>query len=43
LHKILHAEIENILKLEELAKHHKDPFDRVIIAWALAEPKTYNI
>ncbi|MCC2624893.1 MAG: hypothetical protein K0R14_766 [Burkholderiales bacterium] len=34
----LPIEIEHILKLEELPNHHKDPFDRILIAQALAEP-----
>lgn len=34
----LPIEIEHIFKLEELEYHHKDPFDRIMIAQALAEP-----
>lgn len=34
----LSIEISHILKLEELPSHHKDPFDRIIIAQTLAEP-----
>jgi|SRR6185437_7785011 len=34
----LPIEIEHIIKLEELANHHKDPFDRILVAQALAEP-----
>ncbi|HLX52673.1 MAG TPA: type II toxin-antitoxin system VapC family toxin [Aquella sp.] len=34
----LPIEIEHIIKLEELPNHHKDPFDRILIAQALAEP-----
>jgi len=34
----LSIEMEHIFKLEELENHHKDPFDRIMIAQALAEP-----
>ena len=34
----LPIEVEHIFKLEELENHHKGPFDRMMIAQALAEP-----
>ena len=34
----LPIEMEHIFKLEELENYHKDPFDRIMIAQALAEP-----
>ncbi len=34
----LPIEIDHILKLEELPNHHKDPFDRILVAQALSEP-----
>jgi PIN domain nuclease of toxin-antitoxin system len=34
---ILPAEMEHVLKLDELPSHHKDPFDRLLIAQALVE------
>ena len=34
----LSISIEHVLKLEELENHHKDPFDRILVAQALAEP-----
>lgn len=34
----LPIKIEHILSLETLSNHHKDPFDRILIAQALTEP-----
>jgi len=34
----LSIKIEHVIKLEELENHHKDPFDRILISQALAEP-----
>ncbi len=34
----LSISIDHVLKLEDLANHHKDPFDRILVAQALAEP-----
>lgn len=34
---ILSIELKHLLQLQQLAAHHKDPFDRLIIAQALAE------
>lgn len=34
----LSIEIDHIIKLESLENHHKDPFDRILIAQALSEP-----
>ena len=34
----LSVEVEHVLKLDELANHHEDPFDRILVAQALAEP-----
>ena len=34
----LPIEMVHIFKLEELENYHKDPFDRIMIAQALAEP-----
>ncbi|MDO5686308.1 MAG: type II toxin-antitoxin system VapC family toxin [Neisseria sp.] len=35
---ILSVEPEHIMTLEELADHHADPFDRLLVAQALSEP-----
>ena len=34
----LPVKIEHILNLETLPNHHKDPFDRILIAQSLSEP-----
>ena len=34
----LSIKIEHILSLETLPNHHKDPFDRMLVAQALSEP-----
>jgi len=36
----LPIEVSHILKLDELPFHHKDPFDRLLIAQALQEKVT---
>jgi PIN domain nuclease of toxin-antitoxin system len=37
---ILPIEVEHILKIQTLEFHHKDPFDRIIIAQSLIEGTT---
>lgn len=34
---ILPVQLEHILRLDDLASHHKDPFDRILIAQASVE------
>jgi PIN domain nuclease of toxin-antitoxin system len=34
---VVPVELEHVLRLDSLPSHHKDPFDRLIIAQALAE------
>lgn len=35
--KVLSAELEHVLALDALPAHHKDPFDRLLIAQAIVE------
>lgn len=35
---ILPIEPEHVVGVEELPRHHQDPFDRLLVAQALAEP-----
>ena len=37
---ILPVEVSHLKKLQSLAYHHKDPFDRLLISQALAESLT---
>jgi PIN domain nuclease of toxin-antitoxin system len=37
-YRLLPIEAEHVLALESLASHHQDPFDRLLVAQALAEP-----
>src|SRR6266404_3421143 len=37
---LLNITIEDVFKLHELPLHHKDPFDRILIAQAMAEKCT---
>lgn len=37
-YRILRVEPEHAAAVEELANHHQDPFDRLLIAQALIEP-----
>jgi PIN domain protein len=37
-YRILPVQAEHTLMVETLPHHHKDPFDRILIAQALAEP-----
>lgn len=37
-YQFLSVEPEHAAMVEELASHHQDPFDRVLVAQALAEP-----
>ncbi len=37
-YQLLPIATEHVLALESLASHHQDPFDRLLIAQALAEP-----
>lgn len=37
-YQFLEIEAEHAAMVEELARHHQDPFDRIIIAQALYEP-----
>ena len=34
---ILPIELEHVLRLDALPSHHKDPFDRLLVAQALVE------
>jgi len=33
-----HIQAEHVVAVEELAAHHSDPFDRLLVAQALVEP-----
>lgn len=35
---MLTIDAEHVVAVEELAGHHQDPFDRILIAQALVEP-----
>lgn len=37
-YRTLAVELEHVLALEKLENHHQDPFDRLLIAQAAAEP-----
>ena len=37
-YRFLSVEVEHAVAVEELAAHHQDPFDRIIVAQALVEP-----
>lgn len=37
-YRMLSIEAEHVLAVDELPPHHQDPFDRLLIAQALAEP-----
>jgi PIN domain nuclease of toxin-antitoxin system len=37
-YRMLAVELEHVLALEKLDNHHQDPFDRLLIAQAAAEP-----
>lgn len=37
-YRLLAIEPEHAVAVEELANHHQDPFDRLLVAQALAEP-----
>lgn len=37
-YRFLTIEAEHVVAVEELAHHHQDPFDRVLVAQALVEP-----
>ena len=37
-YRILNIEAEHVVAVEELAAHHSDPFDRLLVAQAAAEP-----
>lgn len=37
-YRLLAVEAEHAVAVEELAPHHQDPFDRILIAQALVEP-----
>lgn len=37
-YRLLAIEAEHALALEDLAAHHQDPFDRILVAQALIEP-----
>ncbi|MFA7608158.1 MAG: type II toxin-antitoxin system VapC family toxin [Rhodocyclaceae bacterium] len=37
-YRFLAIEPEHVVAVEELAPHHQDPFDRILVAQALAEP-----
>jgi len=34
---LLSVQVEHVLRLDTLSSHHKDPFDRILIAQALTE------
>ena len=40
---VLQVELPHVLKLEDLPLHHKDPFDRLLIAQAIAEGETWSV
>ena len=37
-YQFLAIEPEHVVMIEELANHHQDPFDRILVAQALGEP-----
>lgn len=37
-YRLLPVEAEHVVMLETLAAHHQDPFDRLLVAQAMAEP-----
>lgn len=37
-YRLLAIEAEHVVAVEELAAHHQDPFDRILVAQALVEP-----
>lgn len=37
-YRCLHIEPEHAAAVEDLASHHADPFDRILVAQALVEP-----
>lgn len=37
-YRLLPIETEHVVAVEELAAHHQDPFDRILVAQALHEP-----
>jgi PIN domain nuclease of toxin-antitoxin system len=37
-YRLLALETEHVVAVEELAAHHQDPFDRILVAQALVEP-----
>lgn len=37
-YRILPVEAEHAIAVEELPRHHQDPFDRILVAQALVEP-----
>jgi len=37
-YRLLAIEAEHVIAVEELAPHHQDPFDRILVAQALVEP-----
>jgi PIN domain nuclease of toxin-antitoxin system len=37
---VLPVQLEHALQVEKLPEHHKDPFDRLLIAQAIAENLT---
>ena len=37
-YRILNIQAEHVVAVEELAAHHSDPFDRLLVAQALVEP-----
>ena len=37
-YQILAIEAEHTIAVEDLASHHQDPFDRLLVAQALVEP-----
>ena len=37
-YRLLPIEAEHAVAVEELPAHHQDPFDRILVAQALAEP-----
>ena len=37
-YRFLAIEAEHVVAVEELAGHHQDPFDRILVAQALVEP-----
>lgn len=37
-YRLLSVEIEHVIAVEGLPAHHNDPFDRILVAQALAEP-----